>query len=96
MYTREICVVCMGGEGLARGSDGSCVMVRKRYVIKLIMVCKRYMMYVLGGEKILGSRTILCSGVDGRLREIRITDDDLMLKVHIYIYITQNNVYGQI
>ena len=40
------------------------------------MVRKRYMMYVLGGEKILGSRTILCSGGDGRLRETRITDDD--------------------
>ena len=94
VYARDMC--CMQGwRRLARGSDGSCVMVRKRYVIKLIMVCKRYMMYVLGGEK-FWVETMLCGGVDGRLWEIRLTNDDSMLKVHIYIYITQNNVYGKI
>ena len=40
------------------------------------MVRKRYVMYVLGGEKFWGRERFLCGGGDGRLRDTRITDDD--------------------
>ena len=68
---RERNVLCVRVEKVSERSDGSYVMVRKKYVVTYNGMQGVYRMYVFGRRK-FWVETVLCGGVDG-LWEIRLT-----------------------